>query len=67
MKLTNIKDLSYDELKALSMQKNRVGCATKEALQAQYILYKEAGCTFSRNHNPFGIHRGADFVEDFDV
>lgn len=58
-----ISELTYEELKALSMEKNKVGCATKDALKAQYILYKEAGCQFSRNHNPFNFHRSDE--DDF--
>ena len=60
-----LSELSHEELVKLSNQKNKVGCATKEALEAQFIIYKEAGRCFSRNHNPYGMHRDGEFMEDF--
>ena len=62
-----LEELSTEELRKLSQEKDKLGCATKEALQAQFILYKQARRGFSRNHNPYGMHRGGEFLEDFGI
>lgn len=43
MKRTEIENLPHDEIEKLSLQKNKYGVATKEALIAQRILCEESG------------------------
>lgn len=49
------KNLTYEELRAVSLKKDKQGCATKEALEAQRILFEEDPCCcnsilWDRNH-----------------
>lgn len=60
-----ISTLSYEELQELSKKKDKLGCATKAALMAQFVIYERAGKCFSRNHNPYGMHRDGEFMGDF--
>lgn len=34
--------MTTEELRVIARRKNSVGCATKEAIQAQYVLYVRA-------------------------
>ena len=38
------KFLTHEELRAISLRKNKHGCATKEALEAQKILFDQDPC-----------------------
>ena len=43
MKKSEIEKLPYEELKELSLKKNSRGCATKDALIAQQVLWESEG------------------------
>ena len=61
MKLTEMTD---DELREVSLQKNRRGCATAEALRAQRILRDRHGKNLGRRgHRPEGVPYGRNEVE----
>ena len=53
-----MEKMSTDELKKLALQKDRRGCATRQALSAQAILHERAG-------EPFGGHEDwRDHIDD---
>lgn len=53
-----LDSMTKEELRTVSLQKKKNGCATSAALIAQFILWEENGCCFSgsynwkRNHTP---------------
>ena len=57
-KTKNLESLSNQELQILSLEKDSKKCATKRALDAQFILWKRAGFPFQseehwkRDHQP---------------
>lgn len=46
-----LKRLSDEELRKMSLEKQKNGCATSEALSAQRILYERATGGFRRIHS----------------
>lgn len=44
-----MREKTDEELKRIALQKNKTGCATREALEAQAILYHRV--------HPFGTRR----------
>ena len=51
MKYQELDKLTTEELRPISLQKMKNGCATSTALTAQIILYKRAGENFCRVHS----------------
>ena len=61
MKLAEMTD---NELREVSLQKNRRGCATAEALRAQRMLRDRHGKNLGRHgHRPEGVPYGRNEVE----
>lgn len=44
MTKSQLNSLSHEELITLSKQKNKKGCATHDALEAQKILWQQGNC-----------------------
>lgn len=57
--LTQMKNMSDEELRPLSLMKNKKGCATSEAKLAQKVLWERAGSPYSiEGYNDMWVNFG---------
>lgn len=50
----NLEELTTEELKVIALLKDKKGNATKEAFEAQMIIYDRADCPIRKSHfNPY--------------
>lgn len=63
MKLSNLSD---EELRKISLMKNKVGCATAEAYRAQQILWKRSfgDWGYVKGHRPENVPYGDNETYD---
>lgn len=65
MNIQELREMPEEELRKLSLQKNKKGNATSDALQAQQILWERSGCCLN-NHLCRWKYGSKKFADDPD-